>query len=361
MTPTPVVDMPRGPLASVRRALPKGQSLTEHEWQHRHRVLVAFLVLNAVALPIHALLSGYPAGHVALHTVPLLAFALLASTGSIGRSWRSASVSMGLLTAAALLVHATEGRTEAHFYFFVMLVLLTVYEDWLPFLLAIAFVLVHHGLVGTLDPVDVYSNAEAQAEPWKWAGIHAIFVSGAGVAAVMAWRFNENLREEREGLLTQLAELARTDGLTGLPNRRVWEEYLPLEIARAGRFPLPLTVGLIDIDDFKGLNDSLGHAAGDAFLKDVAVAWRAVMRETDLLARLGGDEFAVMLPNCDLDDAELLMERLLSSVPDGRSCSIGLARWDGRESGDELLARADRALYEAKSGGRNQQRVAPVA
>jgi diguanylate cyclase (GGDEF)-like protein len=162
------------------------------------------------------------------------------------------------------------------------------------------------------------------------------------------------LAVERAELLGRLEQTARTDDLTGLPNRRAWQEELPREMERGRRENAPLCVAMLDLDDFKILNDSVGHQAGDQLLKQVASAWSASLRLTDVLARYGGDEFAVVLPNCDLETGRGLVERLMQSTPDEQSCSAGLAEWDGIADADRLLAEADAALYDAKRAGGNR-------
>src|SRR5206468_9230074 len=127
--------------------LPRGGSLPQAEWSRRHRVLVVGLWLNALVLTGYGLVLGrYGALHNLSHAAVLVISAALASSSRFSPKTRSAFMSLGLLTAAALLVHLTDGLIEAHFYFFVVIVALTVYEDWLPFLLAIGYVLVHHGV-----------------------------------------------------------------------------------------------------------------------------------------------------------------------------------------------------------------------
>ena len=155
--------------------------------------------------------------------------------------------------------------------------------------------------------------------------------------------------------------LARMDPLTSLANRRTLEQELVRDLARADRDGRPMSVLLVDIDNLKSVNDAHGHDAGDAILRDAGSAWSSRLRSGDLLARYGGDEFAALLPDCSLHDATLVAERLRSSASDGPSCSVGIALWDGRESGNELLTRADRALYEAKRRGRNRVMAAPLA
>ena len=158
---------------------------------------------------------------------------------------------------------------------------------------------------------------------------------------------------ERSDMLARLAALARTDPLTGLANRRVWEEQLPIEIARAQRGGEPLSLLVIDLDDFKAINDSQGHQAGDRFLKEVAASWRGVVRPTDLIARFGGDEFVVLLPGCSTELAVQLADRLRGAMPRELTCSVGVVEWAG-DDGEQFLARADVALYEAKAEGRNR-------
>jgi diguanylate cyclase (GGDEF)-like protein len=157
------------------------------------------------------------------------------------------------------------------------------------------------------------------------------------------------------GELKETVALAETDPLTQLPNRRAWDEVLQSAIGSGVR---PLCVALIDIDHFKGYNDSEGHQAGDKLLQGAAAAWRQALRSGDIIARFGGDEFAALMPECDLGDAEGICERLCGALPEGRTTSIGLAKWNGLEDAESLLARADAALYEAKQSGRGCVSVA---
>jgi diguanylate cyclase (GGDEF)-like protein len=157
---------------------------------------------------------------------------------------------------------------------------------------------------------------------------------------------------QRTDLLVQLQSSARTDALTGLPNRRVWDEDLEREISRARRHGGNLCLAMLDLDRFKAFNDHHGHQGGDQLLAATAIAWRPVLRTTDTLARYGGEEFAVLLPHSDEEGAMTVVGRLLEVVPLGQSASAGVAVWDGKESASELLARADAALYQAKGAGR---------
>lgn len=159
---------------------------------------------------------------------------------------------------------------------------------------------------------------------------------------------------ERGELLGRLEEAARTDDLTGLLNRRAWSSELSREMARADRSGRPLCVAVLDLDRFKQYNDTHGHQAGDRFLKQVASIWEEALRGSDILARHGGEEFAVAMPETDLEGATEMLERLREAVPDDETCSAGVCLWDGSESAEGLLDRADSALYEAKEAGRDR-------
>jgi diguanylate cyclase (GGDEF)-like protein len=174
-----------------------------------------------------------------------------------------------------------------------------------------------------------------------------------GVAAIMGFSVHE-LVLQRERLQVQLGTMARTDALTGLPNRRAWDEALDREIARADRAGGPVCAALLDLDHFKQFNDLNGHPAGDTHLKEAASLWRRRLRSADLIARYGGEEFAVLLTETDIVQARELVETLRACVPREETVSAGIAQWDGVESGAELFARADHALYEAKRLGRNR-------
>lgn len=155
---------------------------------------------------------------------------------------------------------------------------------------------------------------------------------------------------ERMDLDAALELRATTDPLTGMANRRVWREELPGIMADAG----PLCVALLDLDHFKVYNDTHGHLAGDSVLAALGRSWLAMLRPRDLLVRWGGEEFALALPDCTVDLAVEVLERLRTQVPEGLSASAGLARWDGAETIESLMARADTALYEAKRAGRDR-------
>ncbi len=121
-----------------------------------------------------------------------------------------------------------------------------------------------------------------------------------------------------------------------------------------GASATPICVAILDLDQFKEYNDRHGHQGGRRFLKEAAAAWQARIRETDLIARYGGEEFAIALVDCELAEATEMLDLLRRETPEGESSSAGVAAWNGSESEDELLARADTALYDAKRAGRDR-------
>jgi diguanylate cyclase (GGDEF)-like protein len=166
-----------------------------------------------------------------------------------------------------------------------------------------------------------------------------------------------NAKLYQEARLTSL-----TDALTSVGSRRLLEDKLEVEAARAKRYRRSFSVAIIDIDNFKTINDFLGHAAGDLALKEVATCMKSQKRILDVLARYGGDEFVVLMPETKADDAVSLLERfrakvqqikLTENLPITFSCGITESLPDGNDSATEVMRRADLALYEAKSAGRN--------
>ena len=161
-----------------------------------------------------------------------------------------------------------------------------------------------------------------------------------------------------------LFEQARRDTLTGLANRRVFEERIDSLIESARRHQRPLTLACMDLDHFKQINDTLGHAEGDRVLRMVAQTLAGMVRTSDLLVRIGGDEFQLLMPDTDLVNAAILAERLCKAVDGlaikapgatkGLGVSIGLTQWQPELVKEEWLQRADEALYQAKANGRSR-------
>lgn len=172
------------------------------------------------------------------------------------------------------------------------------------------------------------------------------------------------IRRHQYELQGELEQQARTDALTGLANRRVFEDRLGKEMARSKRHGDPLSIVLGDLDHFKGVNDSFGHEVGDRLLHEVSRILQETLREEDLAVRWGGEEFLLMLPATNLDSAFEVAERIRSRIADGPipcdgqnvpvTISFGVAQLARDESIHQLIRRADDAMYRAKSEGRNR-------
>ncbi len=155
---------------------------------------------------------------------------------------------------------------------------------------------------------------------------------------------------DRADTLSQLADMASTDPLTGLPNRRAWDARVNQVMSTGQHF----TIAMLDFDHFKEFNDTYGHPAGDRLLKETSAVWREQLRTGDLLARLGGEEFGLLLLDCNTSRATEVIERLRKLIYNGRTCSAGFAARRPGESAEAVIARADAALYEAKMSGRDR-------
>jgi diguanylate cyclase (GGDEF)-like protein len=338
--------------ATVIEWLPKGKSLPEDVWRRRHCTLTTILGAHVLGIFAIALVRGQGVVHAALESVFVGLFAVLGSVGG-ARRFNSAMCALGLVASSAVLVHLSGGVIEMHFHFFVVVGLLTLYQDWLPFLLAIGLVVVHHTVLGTLDPGAVYNHPSAIAHPFRWALVHGAFVLAASVASVAAWRINE--------------EHALKDALTGLPNRTLFQDRVTHALARAQRQPGRVAVLFADLDGFKDVNDTLGHAVGDEVLAAVGQRLRNCFRLADTAARLGGDEFAILLEDLDDEgDAVGLVERFLEELaepfqlaagPITVRASVGIALSRAGMDADELLRNADVAMYTAKAAGRDRLRM----
>ena len=216
-------------------------------------------------------------------------------------------------------------------------------------------------------------RADINARATRWmaftdfalAGLALIFLMIVTWAGITASRSRMETLELEEKL--RLA--ATTDELTGLLNRRAFFAALDSELARATRSGSKFALALIDLDHFKSVNDRFGHAGGDEVLRRFAEIARETMRTADVIGRIGGEEFAVLMPDTDQVQSGVAGERLREAVARRRfvlasgalvptTISVGVAHWTAGEARDDLIARADEALYEAKESGRNRTRLA---
>jgi diguanylate cyclase (GGDEF)-like protein len=347
-----VVDAATGPgprwlrlFAGLAALFPEGNRLPPRVWERRHEAIVRFALVQSVMVFAFGVWRGLGAAHVAVETVSIAGFALYARFARASQSVRSTLATISLISASAVLVHQAGGVTEWHFHFFVMVGLITLYQDWVPFAVAIVFVVVHHGLLGTIDPQGVYGTPEAIRAPWHWVLLHGGFVLAAAAVHVVAWRLSE--------------EQGSTDPVTGLANRLGFTDLVDHEAERGE----PIAVLYLDLDGFKAVNDSLGHGAGDEVLRQAGLRLRDAVRASGgRPARLGGDEFAVLLSGAHAAAATRLAERILHTLAEPVfladhqreihvRASIGTATGEPGQGGVELLRRADMAMYSAKRAG----------
>jgi diguanylate cyclase (GGDEF)-like protein len=297
---------------------------------------------------VYSALQGYTVWHTALDASSVVVGGLVTLLPGIAQRTRSLACSFGLLTAAAMGVHVSGGVTEAHFSFFVVVVLLTLYEDWAVFALAVLYTLLHHGVLGMLDPGHVF--AAHLESPWKWAAIHAVFVAAAGAAGVVAWRLNEDVRRRMRQTQDELRDAALTDSLTGLANRRRLMSDLESAV-EDGHAQL----ALFDLNGFKAYNDTFGHLAGDALLTRLGQRLREAVADSGVAYRLGGDEFCVLAAGASsaatIEAAvEALTEHGAAFTIRNSHGSVKLGEEVNKP--EDALRIADQRMYEFKNGGR---------
>jgi diguanylate cyclase (GGDEF)-like protein len=341
----------RGYARRVATQLPQGRLLPDAVWRRRHHSITVLLWLHVPALLAFAIARGYGVVHSTSEMLAVISLAIVASIPRLGRGPRSASAALGLVACSALLIHFWNGQSEGHFHFFVVVSLLILYQDWLPFLIAVGFVVLHHGVLGSLVPHTVYGSDAGAAHPWRWALVHGAFILAASAANIVSWRATEQLLR---------------DPLTGLAGRAIMLDRLRLGLRRAHRRRLHAGVIFLDLDRFKVLNDSLGHAAGDRVLITAGARLRDAVRANDTAVRFGGDEFVIVCEDLrDVEEAVNVAERLSAAlrepyVLDGHeivlTVSAGIAvggRGDDRTA-EDLIRDADAAMYRAKENGKDR-------
>jgi signal transduction histidine kinase len=209
------------------RHLPRGGALPEDVWRQRHRGILVLLWLHVPVILTIAIAQDVGVAHAAFETLIIVALAGLATASREVRRLSTIIAVVGLLTCSAELVHLSHGLIEMHFHYFVMVGVVTLYQDWQPFLLAIGYVVLQHGVAGAVSPESVYNHPEAVSQPWKWAAIHGLFILGMSAAGIMTWRLNESLlsaatereqalRDSEAELRATNEQLARSDTLKGV-------------------------------------------------------------------------------------------------------------------------------------------------
>ncbi|MBW8745948.1 MAG: diguanylate cyclase [Acidobacteria bacterium] len=195
------------------------------------------------------------------------------------------------------------------------------------------------------------------------------FLAGIAIDVTRERLYEEELERKKAELTAvtvELGKLSITDTLTGLPNRRCFDQWLEQCVSYAARSRRPLSLIMLDIDHFKAINDSKGHLFGDEVLREFGMVLPRLFRGSDHICRYGGEEFAILLPDTSPENALMLATRICNAIPmlegalHGVTVSVGVARWQVGMTTSSLIAVADAGLYEAKRNGRNQAAFSSV-
>lgn len=349
-------------LKTMLSAFPRGSRLPDPAWNLRHRLIISFTVLSSVAVTVFSLTQHWLPGVALLQGAVPAAVALTAWKAPVERRF-SASLSSAALMVIAAMVVQISGTIESHFLFFILVPVIALYEDWAPLATASFLVLGHHALLGVSSPTSVYNHQGAHDEPLKWSLIHSALFLAMCATSIVHWTIHERARHQGNTLMDQLASQALHDPLTGLSNRSLLNDRLAQALALTQRTGTPVMVLAVDVDGFKPVNDSYGHAAGDALLIGLGRRLESCIRAGDTAARIGGDEFTLLLTGTSIGEAPAMAERILTAasspvlvlgVEMQMSVSIGIAVSSPDVPGEELLQEADQAMYAAKRNGRGR-------
>jgi PAS domain S-box-containing protein len=250
----------------INYILPRGLVLSDASWSGRHQLLLTLLVLHVVGVVGFGLLIHRSPSVVLSDGAIVAAFAALAAIKQLSRRMRASLVTLGLVSASSGLVHLSGGYIEAHFHFFIILVFIILYHDWLPFLLALGATALHHGILGTLAPTMVYNHPDAIAHPWLWAGIHAGAVLTESVGILIYWRLHE-----ADALELQRSEALVTSIVAHLPDMLFVKNATDLSFVRLNKAGEEL-LGVSQ-------SDILGKTDYDLFTKEDADRFTGKDRE----------------------------------------------------------------------------------
>ena len=249
----------------LRRFLPEGRELPEAEWRVRHRAILAVVAAHVAGTAAFGFYMGVPVAQAVFEPTLIGLLGLAAAWDAISRRARGALAALALVTSSAVIVQFSGGYIEAHFHFFVILAVIAAYQDWIPFLLAILYVAVDHGVVGTLWPTMVYNHHDALHHPWKWAMIHAAMVLGESAALLGGWKVAETAKRRTDLVLQSAAE-----GILGLDLDDRIAFANGTAAAMAGRDVSKL-LGMRVGDALPGVSSST--AKGEAALHGRSVEW----------------------------------------------------------------------------------------
>ncbi len=360
------------------RWMPKGSPVTDESWRARHRIIRIALWLSVPVLVVTGLIGPMPPAET------LILSGLVAGVGASARLVRSRDLkaeitSFALIGASFAGVELSGGQVHAHLFILSAVAVVALYQRWLPLLGAIAAVGVHHFVFGMIAPERVFNvtmgmeGVQHQHLPLDMVAAmvltHVAAIAIEVFAILAFWRYNEQLSDRLQETVEELRlredelrHAATHDPLTGLPNRSRFGDEVMQQL-RSGR---PFAVLMLDLDDFKPVNDNHGHHAGDQLLIAVAERLTGCLSGGDIPARLGGDEFAVLLTEkTDLHGIQHVADRIIAAVREPFhleacevsvkvSMSIGIARADESITADDLMRRADSAMYLAKRAGKGQ-------
>lgn len=277
---------------------------------------------------------------------------------------------LGITLAVNLGISLMLAKVDTHYAAYALGMSLTLYAGafvllWSPRWMAALIGLTFATLAAVLVLSDPISSEAVGTIVFYLGTAGAIAMVGQAYRQAEAWReFKvivalENEQRRSSELVSELDRISRQDPLTGLANRRAWDEALAREFALAARRDEPFAVVLVDLDQLKEINDRLGHPVGDAVLRNVGRLLVDNSRESDVIARIGGDEFALLAPDCELIDATELAEKMRRMVEEettaasgigGVTISVGVAEWDGSDdTAESIMLRGDRRLYTAKA------------
>jgi diguanylate cyclase (GGDEF)-like protein len=342
----------RGLIARLTRLaewLPHGRVLPEGDFGRRHRAIRWILVLHSAVfagiawgLPLVTADARSAAEPMVASTL-LGVLALAAGNRRWSLSARATVATLGLLVAAAAVVHLSSGRVEAHFHFFVVLGLIALYQDWRLVQLAVAFVFLHHGVVGALAPEQVFG--EHTRGPPLWAAIHVAYVLSLGGTLAVSWRC-----AERQAL---------RDDVTRLPNARHFVADVRRALMAENRRGTHVAVLRVHVTGLPAVHDALGSDARDTVLLEIAERLQSSVRNGDVVAHAGAGTFDVLVADVvATEEAIRVSARLRAaleqpvSVDDTRvllTATVGIATASAGADGERLVRDADIAMHAARA------------